>query len=311
MKKTSSHKPLTTEARNPRTMQLDLLSTQNLVALINQEDQQVAVAVRHGLPQIARSVDVIVDRMRRGGRLIYVGAGTSGRIGVLDAVESIPTFGTSPSQIQGLIAGGYETCYRAAEASEDDAAAGARALLKKKISRRDVVVGIAATGRTPYTCGALRRAKSAGAATIAIVNNRNSEMERIADLTIEVLTGPEVLTGSTRMKAGTAQKMICNILSTAAMVRLGAVYSNLMINVHMKSRKLIGRGVTILQEISGAQEGEAREALAASKNDLRVAAVMLVRKCDRKSALAVLNQARGNLRRALGATKKGGRKSAV
>lgn len=231
--------------------------------------------------------------------MIYVGAGTSGRIGILDAVECAPTFNTDPEQIQGVISGGFEACYRAIEANEDDADAGGRDLFKKAVSTQDVVVGIAGSGRTPYTCGALRFANSMGAKTIAIVNNPRSEMKKIADLTIEVLTGPEVLTGSTRMKVGTAQKMICNILTTAALVRLGAAYSNLMINVHLKNEKLVNRGITILREITGADEQGVRKALASAHGDLKTAAVMLRRKCNAATARGILKREKGNLRRAL------------
>ncbi|MFI5174796.1 MAG: N-acetylmuramic acid 6-phosphate etherase [Terriglobia bacterium] len=294
--------PLTTESRNPHTWQLDILPTRRLVELLNDEDQEVAKAVRRSIPQITRAVEIISNQMIRGGRLIYVGAGTSGRIGILDAVECPPTFNTEPEQIQGVIAGGFETCYCASEANEDDANAGARDLLKKAVSARDVIVGIAASGRTPYTCGALLFANAMGAKTIALVNNSRSEMKKIAGLTIEALTGPEALTGSTRMKAGSAQKMICNILSTATMVRLGAVYSNLMINVHMKNEKLVRRGIRILQEITGTDEAGARKALASAHGDLRIAAVMVRRKCNVLTARNILKQVKGNLRKALGRT---------
>lgn len=290
---------LATEGRNRRSMKLDALSTAGIVRLINQEDQAVARAVERALPQITRAVDVVVKQMHRGGRLFYVGAGTSGRIGILDAVECVPTFNTSPQQIQGVIGGGYEACYRAVEAGEDSAAAGAHDLRKRRLTRRDVLVGLAASGRTLYTCGALRFAKSLRAKTIAIVNNPHSEMKQIADITIEALTGPEVLTGSTRMKAGTAQKMICNMISTAAMVRLGAVYSNLMINVHLKNEKLMARGVKILQEITGADAKTARAALAAAEHDLKVATMMLAGQFNAAKAATILKRNKHNLRKAL------------
>jgi N-acetylmuramic acid 6-phosphate etherase len=290
---------LTTEARNPRTQHLDILSTRKLVELLNIEDQNVAKAVRSCLPQLTRAVEMISKQMTQGGRLIYVGAGTSGRIGILDAVECPPTFNTDPEQIQGVIAGTFEACYRAVEADEDDADAGARDLLKKAISSRDVIVGIAASGRTPYTCGALRFARAMGAKTIAIVNNPRSEMKKIASLTIEALTGPEALTGSTRLKAGSAQKMICNILSTATMVRMGAVYSNLMINVHMKNEKMMKRGITILREITGIDEAGALKALASAQGDLKTATVMVSRKCNALIARNILKLEKGNLRKAL------------
>jgi N-acetylmuramic acid 6-phosphate etherase len=295
---------LSTEARNPRTHRLDILRTRRLVELINLEDQEVAKAVRRSLPQLTRAVEMLSRQMGMGGRLIYVGAGTSGRIGILDAVECVPTFNTDPERIQGVIAGGVEACYRAVEANEDDADAGACDLLKMAVSAQDVVVGIAASGRTPYTCGALQFAKSMGAKTIAIVNNRGTEMNKTTDLTIEALTGPEALTGSTRMKAGTAQKMICNVLTTATLVRLGAAYSNLMINVHMKNEKLLNRGLTILCEITGAGDLEAGKALASARGDLKIAAVMLRRKCNATTARSILSREKGNLRKALEKTKR-------
>ncbi len=291
--------PLMTEARNPRSMFLDSLSTFEILWAMNREDRSVTLAVRRALPQIANAVDAIVDRLRKGGRLIYVGTGTSGRIGVLDAVECPPTFNTPPSRVQGVIAGGYEACYRAVEASEDEVESGIRDLRRRKVTRQDVVVGIAASGRTPYTCGALRHARSVGAKTIAIVNNPDSEMKKIAHITIEALTGPEVIAGSTRLKAGTAQKMICNMLSTAAMVRLGAVYSNLMIQVHLKNQKLVARGIKILQEITGVDHSTATRALEKAEQDLKAAAIMLKRRVNLSSAKRILGKSKGNLRKAL------------
>jgi N-acetylmuramic acid 6-phosphate etherase len=299
MKKPPTLTRLATESRNPRSMRLDSLSTRGVLELINREDQGIARAIFKAIPQISRAVELIVRQLRHGGRLIYVGAGTSGRIGILDAVECVPTFNTSPQMVQGLIAGGYEACYRAVEASEDDAEAGAHDLRRRKITRRDVIVGIAASGRTPYTYGALRFARSMGAKTVAVVNNPQTKMKQIAHVTIEAVTGPEVLTGSTRMKAGTAQKLICNMLSTAALVRLGAVYSNLMIHVHMKNEKLVARGITILREIAGVDETKARDALAAANNDLRVATVMLQGDVAAGVARKLLLQQQGNLQKAL------------
>ncbi len=280
-------------------MRLDALTTSEVLNLINREDRQVARAVRRAIPQLLKAVELIVASLRRGGRLIYVGAGTSGRIGILDAVECVPTFNTAPGQIQGIIAGGYEACYRAVEASEDKAEAGARDLRRLRVQARDTVVGIAASGRTPYTLGALKFARSRKAATVAVVNVPDSEMKKIADVTIEALTGPEVLTGSTRMKAGTAQKMVCNMLSTASMIRLGAVYSNLMIQVHMKNEKLVARGINILREITGAGEREAADVLTPARYDLKVAAIMLRWKVSALAARRLLKQSAGNLRRAL------------
>jgi len=298
---------LTTEGRNPRSLKLDMLTARQIVGVMHREDATVLPAIRRALPQISRAVEVIADRLSRGGRLFYVGAGTSGRIGILDAVECVPTFNTKLEQVQGVMAGGYRACYQAIEASEDDAKAGARDLRKRRVTRRDVVVGISASGRTPYTCGALKCAKRVGAKTIAVVNSPRSKMKRLADITIEVITGPEVITGSTRLKAGTAQKMVCNMLSTASMVRLGAVYSNWMINVHMKNRKLISRGVKILREITNADERIARKTLAIAGNDLKIAAVMLSNHCEFDQARLLLKRFRGNLRAALSSRTKNNR----
>ncbi|MDD5542667.1 MAG: N-acetylmuramic acid 6-phosphate etherase [Acidobacteriia bacterium] len=290
---------LATEERNPRSLRLDLLTAKQIAELMVREVDQVNRALRGAIPQMGRAVDAIVKQMSRGGRLIYIGSGTSGRIGILDAVECVPTFNTKPGQIQGIIAGGPRACYQAVEASEDDAGGGRGDLRKLKLTARDVVVGIAASGRTPYTCGALKYAKSVGATTVALVNSPKSPMKRLAGITIEVLTGPEVLTGSTRLKAGTAQKLVCNILSTASMVRLGAVYSNWMIHVHLKNEKLIARGIKILMGITGATESAANKALAQSHYDLKVAAVMLAKKCDVERARILLHRSKENLRAAL------------
>lgn len=290
---------LVTEERNPGSTRLDTLSAGQIAALMIREEARANRAVRRATSEIGRAVEAIVKQLSRGGRLIYIGSGTSGRIGILDAVECVPTFSTRPGQIQGVIAGGPRACYRAVEASEDDANAGRRDLRRKKVTSRDVVVGIAASGRTPYTRGALEYAKSVGAATIALVNSPKSPMKHIADISIEVITGPEILTGSTRLKAGTAQKIVCNILTTASMVRLGAVYSNWMINVHLKNEKLVARGIKILRGMTGASETSARKALARSGNDLKIAAILLIKRCEVDRARSILQLVGGNLRAAL------------
>ena len=257
-------------------------------------------AVRKELPAIARAIDAIVDALSRGGRLIYVGAGTSGRLATLDAAECPPTFGTSPKLVQAVIAGGRRALTDAVEGAEDDAKQGARDLETRQITKADVVVGLTASGTTPYVLGALQLARRRGATTIGITSNRHSPIKRLARITIAPETGPEVVAGSTRMKAGTAQKLVLNMLSTAAMIRLGHVYSNWMVDVALTNEKLRRRGLRILQEASGAAESEAARVLAEAGNRLRVALVMLKMKSSAAEALQRLRQAGGNLRRALG-----------
>jgi N-acetylmuramic acid 6-phosphate etherase len=292
-------KPTATEERNPRSRELDRLSTQELVRVIHHEDATVLAAVRKELPAIARAIDAIVDALSRGGRLIYVGAGTSGRLATLDAAECPPTFGTSPKLVQAVIAGGRRALTDAVEGAEDDAKQGARDLRARQITKSDVVVGLTASGTTPYVLGALQLARRRGAMTIGITSNRHSPIKRLAPITIAPETGPEVVAGSTRMKAGTAQKLVLNMLSTAAMIRLGHVYSNWMVDVALTNEKLRRRGLRILQEASGAAEPEAARALAGAGNRLRVALVMLKMKEGAGEARRRLRQAGGNLRRAL------------
>ena len=231
-------KDLLTEERNPASCDIDLLPTEDMLKVINREDQQVPLAVERVIPSIARAIELAVEALKADGRLFYVGAGTSGRLGILDASETHPTFNVNPSLIQGVIAGGMSATYRPMEIAEDDAIAGATALQKKKVCSRDVVVGIAASGRTPFTLGAMRYGKKAGAKVISITCNPHSAMAGLAHVSIAPVVGPEIITGSTRMKAGTAQKLVLNMISTGVMVRLGHVYSNLMINVQMKNSKL-------------------------------------------------------------------------
>ncbi|MGH8247342.1 MAG: N-acetylmuramic acid 6-phosphate etherase, partial [Gammaproteobacteria bacterium] len=232
-----------TEARNPASRDLDLLSTENILTLINTEDQQVASAVSKVISPLARAVDETVARLRQGGRVFYIGAGTSGRLGVLDASEIPPTFGVSSDLFQAAIAGGFEACYSATEVSEDDSAQGARDLAARGCRAGDVAVGIAASGDTPYTRGALEWAKTTGARTVAICCNPASPLSALVDHAITPVVGPEIISGSTRMKAGTAQKLVLNMFSTATMVRLGYVYGHWMINVQMKNQKLKTRGL--------------------------------------------------------------------
>jgi N-acetylmuramic acid 6-phosphate etherase len=279
---------------------LDQLSTRAIALAIHREDATVARAVRRELPAITRAIDAIVHALASGGRLIYVGAGTSGRLAVLDAAECPPTFGVPAGLVTAVIAGGRRALTSAAEDAEDSAIRGQRDLAAKRLTRRDIAVGITASGATPYVLGALRFARTRGAATIGVTANRRSPITRVAAFTIAAQTGAEVIAGSTRMKAGTAQKMILNLLSTTAMVRLGHVYDHWMVDVALTNRKLRLRGVRILQEAAGASAARAMRALSQANDNLRVALIMLKTKTAAAEAKRRLRSARGNLRRALG-----------
>lgn len=263
-----------TEQENPRTAGIGSLPTADIVRLMNEEDTRVAAAVERVLPEIVRVVDGIVERLREGGRLFYVGTGTSGRLGVLDASECPPTFGVAPELVQAIIAGGYDATHRAVEASEDDSAAGVSDLEARGVTGRDAVVGIAASGRTPYTVGAIEHARRLGAFTVAVTCAPDSAIIGAAEMSIVAVVGPEVIAGSTRLKAGTAQKMVLNMLSTAAMIRLGYVSGNRMSNLQARNTKLRARAVRILCTEAGLDEERASEALDAAGNDLRTALVM-------------------------------------
>ena len=267
---------------------------------MNREDRRVAVAVGRELPAIALAAEAIADAIRKGGRLIYVGAGSSGRMGVLDAAECPPTFGTSPKLVQALIAGGRRAITRAVEGAEDSERNGERDLRSKKLTRKDVVVGIAASGTTPYVVGALKFARKRGAATVAVTSNLRMPVGRLAKIVIAPEVGPEVLTGSTRLKAGTSQKMVLNMLSTAVMARLGHLYENLMIDVVITNEKLAKRALRILAEASGKRVSAAEHALRAAGHDLRVALVMLKLRIGAADAKKRLKEERGDLRKALG-----------
>jgi N-acetylmuramic acid 6-phosphate etherase len=288
------------ELRNPASKNLDRMSTLQIVRLMNREDRRVAVAVSRELTAIARAVDVIVEAIRNGGRLIYVGAGSSGRIAVLDAAECPPTFGTSPKLVQALIAGLRRALTRAVEGAEDSPTAAQRDLRTIKLRRKDVVAGICASGTTPYVLGALSFALKRGATTIAITVNRNAPVARLAKILIATDVGPEVLTGSTRLKSGTAQKMVLNMLTTAAMARLGHVYENLMIDVKASNRKVSQRMVRILAEASGTSLSASTHALRRSRHNLRVALVMLKSQISAAEATIRLRKAKGDVRAALG-----------
>ncbi|MGH9944408.1 MAG: N-acetylmuramic acid 6-phosphate etherase [Pyrinomonadaceae bacterium] len=273
-----------TEQENPRTANLSSLPAVEIVRLMNREDAQVATAVEQVLPEVAGAVERIVESLRGGGRLFYVGTGTSGRLGVLDASECPPTFGVSPELVQGVIAGGYEACHRAVEASEDDREAGAFDLEARGVTGRDAVVGIAASGRTPYTIGAVAHARGLGAFTACVTCAPGSEITRAAEVSIVPVVGPEAVAGSTRLKAGTAQKLVLNMLSTAAMVRLGYVTGNRMTNMMPRNRKLVARSLRIFGAETGLDEAGALAALEAAGNDLRVALVMHKTNCARPEA---------------------------
>lgn len=266
---------LETEQRNPASTELDLLDTLSLVSLMNREDRLVALAVERELPRIAEAVDMIARRLRGGGRLIHIGAGTSGRLGVLDASECPPTFNTSPDQVVGLIAGGDHALRHSVEAVEDDPEAGEHALALIGLTGGDVVVGIAASGRTPFVLGAVRYAKAVGADTIGISNTSRSRLSDVVDIAITPLPGPEILTGSTRLKAGTAQKMVLNMLSTGAMIRIGKTYGNLMVDVQTTNAKLRSRAIGIVRDATGADDGRARNALDNADGDVKSAIVAL------------------------------------
>jgi N-acetylmuramic acid 6-phosphate etherase len=276
------------------------MTTMEIVRLMNREDRKVAAAVGREIPAIARAVDAIVRGMRNGGRLIYVGAGSSGRIAVLDAAECPPTFGISRKRMQALIAGGRRAVTGAVEGAEDSVRNAERELRKKKLTSNDVVVGITASGTTPYVVGAMKFVRERGATTVAITSNRRMPAARLAKIVIAPEVGPEVVTGSTRLKAGTAQKMVLNMLSTAAMARLGHVYENLMIDVALTNEKLTGRALRILAEASGKSVSAAEHALRKAGHDLRVGLVMLKLGVGAREARKRLKGARGDLRVAMG-----------
>jgi N-acetylmuramic acid 6-phosphate etherase len=282
---------LATEKPNPASATIDLLSTQEILALMNAEDQKVAPAVGREIANIACAVERIVEALRRGGRLFYIGAGTSGRLGVLDAAECPPTFSADPELVQGIIAGGEAALARAAEASEDRPEAGEADLRARAFSARDVLVGLSASGRTPYVLGAVRYARSLGATTIGVTCNEGAELSRLVDVAIVPVVGPEIIAGSTRLKAGTAQKLVLNMLSTAAMIRLGYVYRNLMVNLQLKNEKLRDRARRIVAQAAGVDQNRAAQTLAAAGDDVR--AVMLKKGVSLEQARELL-RASGN-----------------
>lgn len=290
---------LTTECRNPDTMELDTFTPLQIAQVMNAEDAHAIEAVHDVLPQVATAIEWAAEALRAGGRIIYVGAGTSGRLGVLDAVECPPTFGVSPETVVGIIAGGEGAFVKAAEGAEDDVAAGASALDEHAVSSRDFIVGIAASGRTPYVIGALAHARELGCHTTAISCNKGSKIGAAAELAIEAVTGPEVLTGSTRLKAGTAQKTILNMISTGAMVCAGKAYQNLMVDVLQTNEKLHVRARNIVMSACDCTPEEAQTALDAAGGRVKIAIVSHLLGCDTKDAEDALERADGHIRKAL------------
>ncbi len=290
---------LLTEQLNPATSGIDRLSTEDMLRVMNQEDARIAAAVAREVPRIALAVDAVVSGLRQGGRLFYIGAGTSGRLGVLDASECPPTFNVPPEWVQGIIAGGERALSRATEASEDDPALGARDLLARGFGKGDILAGIAASGRTPYVLGAVQEANRIGAVTIGISCVPGSELAKLSRIAITPAPGPEVIAGSTRLKAGTATKLVLNMLTTGAFIRLGYVYGNLMVNVEPKNDKLKGRALRIIMAASGENSAAASELLEKSGNRVQTALVMQIAKVDKAEAEARLAIAKGNVREAI------------
>lgn len=294
---------LGTEKRNPNSIGFDSKSPLEIARIINSEDQKVAFAIEMALPQIAKAIEAVAKSLSNSGRLIYVGTGTSGRLGALDASECPPTFNTDPDLVQFVMAGGEKALARAVEADEDSPALGRRDVAKKKLTRKDVVVGLAASGRTPYTVSAVEYARKKGAATVGIVANPNSPLARAAAIPIVIPVGPEVVAGSTRMKAGTMQKLVLNMITTGAFVRMGYVYDNLMVNLHLKNRKLVERGIGIVQQLMDLDRHSAIEALRVSEGSVPVALVMLEAGVTKKEAEKRLKKSKGNVRKAISTSK--------
>lgn len=280
-------------------MDMDTKSIGDILKLMNEEDKLVPLAVEKELLHIEKAVTFAIDSFKRGGRLIYIGAGTSGRLGILDASECPPTFGVDSTLVQGLIAGGLKALTTAIEGAEDNETLGGDDLKAISLTEKDTVVGIAASGRTPYVIGALKYAKSVGAKTVSISNNKNSIIGKLADVAIEVETGPEVLTGSTRLKAGTAQKLVLNMISTVSMIGIGKVYENLMVDVQPTNQKLIERAKRIIMEATGADQETAEKTLEAAGYEVKVAIVMILLNCTYEEAAQKLQESNGFIRKAI------------
>ncbi|MFB5760261.1 N-acetylmuramic acid 6-phosphate etherase [Paenibacillus medicaginis] len=290
---------LKTETRNQRSTDLDQLSTLSVLELMQEEDAKVSLAIWEKLPEIERVTKCVIESFKQGGRLIYTGAGTSGRMGILDAVECVPTFGTDPDMVQGVIAGGDEAIRMAVEGAEDSVEQGMKDLEKLNLSDKDIVLGVAASGRTPYVIGGLQYAAGVGAATASLACNKDAEISNYAEYPIEIITGPEVLTGSTRLKAGTAQKMVLNMISTAAMIGIGKTYSNFMVDVQPTNEKLVVRAKSMIREITGCDYETASRYYELSRHQVKVAVIMLLAGLDYEEAQRKLQEADGFIRRAL------------
>ena len=290
---------LITEQRNPNSMHVDSLSALEIVQLMNDEDKQVPLAIEKCLPQIAQAVERIVAAFQKGGRLVYIGAGTSGRLGVLDASECPPTFGVSPEMVKGIIAGGERALRHPIEGAEDSKAQSVIDLQTIQFSSKDVLVGIAASGRTPYVIGALEYAKSLGSVTVSIASNPNSAMANIVDIAIDTVVGPEVLTGSSRLKSGTAQKLVLNMLTTASMILMGKCYQNLMVDVQASNEKLKARAIRIVMQATDCDKALAEETLKQADQNAKLAIMMILSGLDRAQAEALLEKHQGKLQLAL------------
>jgi N-acetylmuramic acid 6-phosphate etherase len=294
---------LVSEGRNPNTMNLDQLSTPDLLKVINKEDQKVAFAIEEALPDIAKAVDMALNSIQHGGRMIFMGAGTSGRLGVLDAVECRPTFSVSDKLVVGLIAGGERALIHAVEGAEDNKTAGQTDLESINLTAKDIVIGIAASGRTPYAIGGLEYANALGCSTVSLVCNPGSEMLSLAKIGICAHVGPECLTGSTRMKSGTAQKLVLNMLSTATMVKLGKVYENLMVDVNASNEKLYARAIRIVMQATQCSQELAKAALERSNNSAKLAILMILTNTEASAAKVMLDESHGHLRQAISVSK--------
>ena len=290
---------LITEQRNPNSMHVDSLSALEIVQLMNEEDKQVPLAIEKCLPQIAQAVECIVAAFQQGGRLVYIGAGTSGRLGVLDASECPPTFGVSPEMVKGIIAGGERALRHPIEGAEDSKMQAVVDLQTIQLSSKDVLVGIAASGRTPYVIGALEYAKSLGSVTVSIASNPNSAMANIVDIAIDTVVGPEVLTGSSRLKSGTAQKLVLNMLTTASMILMGKCYQNLMVDVQASNEKLKARAIRIVMQATDCDKALAEETLKQADQNAKLAIMMILSGLDRAQAEALLEKHQGKLQLAL------------
>lgn len=290
---------LTTESRNEQTKKIDNMTTKEILTVINNEDMKVAKEVQQVLPQIEKTIDTVVASLKNGGKLFYVGAGTSGRIGILDAVECPPTFSTPPNLVQGIIAGGLQAIEKAVEGAEDSEEFGEEDLKERRLTELDVVVGIAASGRTPYVIGALKYAQRIGAATVSLASNENAVISDFADVKIEVITGPEILTGSTRMKAATAHKMILNMITTTSMIKIGKVYENLMVDVNISNKKLMERAINIITTITDATYEEAKRTLEKANKEVKPAIVMIEANVSYEKAQHHIKHANGYVRKAI------------